>query len=150
MMTPADLDRILDEMQAKAAGNPDAMPGLITVQTDDWIASIAALSTRPKTLVDGIRIRDIKIAVGATETTAVLTRAEAGERGEPYRDLAQGPETTKARPSARSVSLPRQTGRAAEMCPWRDRYRSSPPEVRPVRALRLRPHRSRHPASIPP
>ncbi|QTC92835.1 hypothetical protein [Brevundimonas goettingensis] len=86
-MTPAQLHQILDDMQAKAAGSPDAMPGLITVQTNDWIASIAALSTKPRTLVDGIRIRDIKVAVGATEMTGVMTRAEAGERGEPYREL---------------------------------------------------------------
>ena len=90
-MTPADLDQILDDMQAKAAGNPDAMPGLITVLTNDWIATIAALSTMPKTLVDGIRIREIKVAVGASETTAVLTRAVAGARGEPYRDLMPKP-----------------------------------------------------------
>ncbi len=90
-MTPADLDQILDDMQAKAAGNPDAMPGLIAVHTNDWIAELHAGWTKPKTLVDGIRIRDIKVAVGATLKTGVLTRGEAGERGEPYRDLTPRP-----------------------------------------------------------
>jgi hypothetical protein len=44
-------------------------------------------SGRPQSIADGIRIRDIKVAVGATAVTKVLTRAEAGDRGEPYRDL---------------------------------------------------------------
>ena len=43
---------------------------------------------KPKTIVDGIRIRDIKVAVSAGVVSRVLPRAEAGERGEPYRDLA--------------------------------------------------------------
>ncbi|NBW07164.1 MAG: hypothetical protein EBR82_03970 [Caulobacteraceae bacterium] len=89
-MTPAELDQRLEDQRLKAGGDPEAMPGLITVQTDDWITSLHEGATRPKTLVDGIRIRDIKVAIGATLTTGVLTRAEAGERGEPYRDLAPG------------------------------------------------------------
>ena len=39
-------------------------------------------------LHDGLRRRDIAIHGGSTQETRVLTRAEAGERGAPYRDLA--------------------------------------------------------------
>ena len=41
-------------------------------------------------LPDGLRHRDIVIHVGSKQETKVLTRAEAGERGEPYRDLLPG------------------------------------------------------------
>lgn len=88
-MTPAELNDALDAMQAAAAGDDSLRPGLITVQTDDWINRLSAMqSCRPQTIVDGIRVRDIKVAVGATAVTKVLTRSEAGDRGEPYRDLA--------------------------------------------------------------
>lgn len=87
-MTPDDLHALLDAMQSAANGDDGKKPGLITVQTDDWIERISGMqSGRPQTIVDGIRIRDIKVAVDAKATTAVLTRAEAGDRGEPYRDL---------------------------------------------------------------
>ncbi len=87
-MTPDELNDALDTMQAAAAADDSLRPGLITVQTDDWINRLSALqSGRPQTIVDGIRIRDIKVAVGASAVTKVLTRAEAGDRGQPYRDL---------------------------------------------------------------
>lgn len=87
-MTPDELNNALDTMQAAAGEDADKGPGLIEVQTDDWIDHLSALqSANPKSIVDGIRIRDIKIAVSAGATTRVLTRAEAGDRGEPYRDL---------------------------------------------------------------
>lgn len=84
-MTPDELHAALDAMNA-AADDADK-PGLIEVQTDHWIGGLDALQTaRPKTLVDGIRIRDIKVAVGAGVATRILTRAQAGERGEPFRE----------------------------------------------------------------
>lgn len=87
-MTPEDLNARLDAMAAEANGDPGRMPGLITVQTDDWIERIATIDRpRPRTIADGIRIRDIKVAVSSTAETTVLTRAEAGAAGEPYRDL---------------------------------------------------------------
>lgn len=85
------LNRILDDMQAAAVSDPGLMPGLITAQTNDWIADLYAGAVKPKTLVDGIRFREIKVAVATTFETGVLTRAEAGERGEPYRDIAPRP-----------------------------------------------------------
>lgn len=86
-MTPTELDEALDAMETAAEGNPDKMPGLITVLTDDWLGPLVMLRGVCKSLADGMRHRDIVIHVGAQQTTAVLTRAEAGERGEPYRDL---------------------------------------------------------------
>lgn len=86
-MSPDELNAALDAMQA-AASDDSQKPGLITVQTDEWIERLSAMQPgRPKTIADGIRIRDIKVAVGAGNETKVLTRAEAGEHGEPYRDL---------------------------------------------------------------
>lgn len=88
-MTPDQLNDVLDAMQA-AAADDSLKPGLVTVQTDDWINRLSALqSGRPLTIIDGIRIRDIKVAVGATAVTKILTRADAGDRGEPYRDVTE-------------------------------------------------------------
>lgn len=87
-MTPDELNDALDAMQAAAGENADQKPGLIEVQTDDWINSLSAMLTgRPQTIVDGVRIRDIKVAIGGSDATRVLTRAGAGARGEPYREL---------------------------------------------------------------
>lgn len=86
-MTPDELNATLDAMQT-AASDDSQKPGLITVQTDEWIERLSAMQPgRPQTIGDGIRIGDIKVAVGAGNETRVLTRGEAGERGEPYRDL---------------------------------------------------------------
>ena len=91
-MTPDELHARLDAMQADAGEDDRRKPGLITIQTDAWIERLNGLqSGRPKTIADGIRIRDIKVAVGSQETTAVLNRAESGDRGEPYRDLTPRP-----------------------------------------------------------
>lgn len=87
-MTPDELNDALDTMQAAAGDDTGEMPGLIEVQTDDWINRLSAMQTgRPLTIADGVRIRDIKVAIGAGDATRLLTRAEAGERGEPYRDI---------------------------------------------------------------
>lgn len=88
-MTPNELDHALDAMQA--ARNPDQMPGLITVQTDDWIDSLSAVKATCARLDDGLRYRDVVVHIGAKQQTKVLTRAEAGGRGAPYRDLAPQP-----------------------------------------------------------
>lgn len=90
-MTPAELDDALDAMAAAAVGDPDKMPGLITVQTDDWIRSLAAIGAKCARLDDGLRYRDVVIHAGAQQATGVLTRAEAAGRGAPYRDLAARP-----------------------------------------------------------
>lgn len=74
----------LDAMQA--VDDPDQMPGLITVQTDDWIDSLSVIKATCARLDDGLRYRDVVVHIGAQQQTKVLTRAEASERGTPYRD----------------------------------------------------------------
>ena len=86
-MITDDLHAQLDAMQAAAGGADSRKPGLVTIQTDEWIERFHAEGAKPKTIADGIRIRDIKVLISADATTAVLTRGDAGDRGEPYRDL---------------------------------------------------------------
>lgn len=86
-MTPTELDDALDAVMQAAGGNADQMPGLITVQADDWIERTSAIGAKCARLDDGLRHRDIVIHIGAQQDTKVLTRAAAGERGAPYRDL---------------------------------------------------------------
>ena len=87
-MTPTELDDALDAMQLAAAGNPDLMPGLITVESNHWVQMLSAVRPTCARLDDGLRHREIQIHVGSAQVTKLLTRAEAGERGAPYRDLA--------------------------------------------------------------
>ena len=86
-MTPTELDDALDALQQAAGGDANRLPGLIGVQTDDWIARTSAVGAKCARLDDGLRHRDIQIHIGAQQKTTVLTRAEAGDRGAPYRDL---------------------------------------------------------------
>jgi len=73
-------------MAAAAGDTPDLAPGLIAVKTDHWIQVLSAVRAG-SALHDGSRHREIVIHVGSQQETKVLTRAEAGDRGEPYRDL---------------------------------------------------------------
>ena len=86
-MTLEELDAALDAMLQAAGDNPDLAPGLITVQTDDWIKDVSATGATCKALHDGLRYRDVVVQIGSTMETKVLTRAEAGDRGAPYRAL---------------------------------------------------------------
>ena len=88
-MTLDELNDALDAMAAKAGGDPNQMPGLVTFHTDAWVPMPRFATV--KNMEDGMRCRDVRIAVGSQEKTALLTRAEAGERGEPYRDLLPKP-----------------------------------------------------------
>ena len=90
-MTPAELDDRLDAMAQEAATDLSRMPGLITVQTDDWVGSFARLRAPCKTLLDGMRYRDVVVHVGQQQTTAVIPRGETSGRGAPYRDLLPKP-----------------------------------------------------------
>ena len=88
-MTSDELNDALDALQTAAADDETLLPGLIEIGVDDWIQRLAEMQTaRPKTIVDGIRIRDIMVAVRGGAVTRLLSRVEAGERGQPYRDLA--------------------------------------------------------------
>lgn len=90
-MTPTELDDALDAMAASAAGDPDTMPGLITVRTDDWVGSLRDFRATCTALSDGMRHRDVVIHVAGNHRSMVLSRAEAGERGAPFRDLLRRP-----------------------------------------------------------
>lgn len=87
-MTPDELNDALDAMAAAAGGNPDLMPGLITVESGHWVHVLSAVRATCAALNDGLRHRNIVIHVGSQQETKVLTRGQAGERGAPYRDLA--------------------------------------------------------------
>lgn len=86
-MSPEELNAALNAMQA-AAIDDAGKPGLITVNTADWIGNLDRVKATCARLDDGLRHRDIRIHIGSQQATKVLTRAEAGERGEPYRDLS--------------------------------------------------------------
>lgn len=85
-MTPNELDAAIDGMTAAAGDNPDFMPGLITVESSHWVHVLSPIGATCARLDDGLRYRDIQIHVGSTQETKILTRAEAGDRGAPYRD----------------------------------------------------------------
>ena len=86
-MTPDELNDALDAMAAAAGDDTLKQPGLITVQADHWINVLGVIGAKAATLADGLRYRNIKIEIALGNTTALLTRTEAGERGEPFRDL---------------------------------------------------------------
>lgn len=75
-------------MQLAAGGNPDLIPGLITVESNHWVQVLSAVRPTCARLDDGLRHRDTQVHVGSAQQTKLLTRADAGERGAPYRDLA--------------------------------------------------------------
>lgn len=89
-MTPAELDDALDAMELAARGSGDLnlAPGLITVRADHWINVLGVIGAKAATLADGLRYREIKVEIASTSATAVITRNEAGDRGEPYRALS--------------------------------------------------------------
>ena len=88
-MTPTELDDALDAMQLAAAGSSDLMPGLITVESNHWVQVLSAVRPTCARLDDGLRHRDVQIHVGSAQQMKLLTRAEAGDRGAPYRDLME-------------------------------------------------------------
>ena len=86
-MTPDELTAAVDAMAAAAGDNPDLLPGLIEANSTDWCETIYQIERTAKTLDEGIRHRGVKVAVSSLFETKVLARAEAGDRGAPYRDL---------------------------------------------------------------
>ena len=89
-MTRDDLDQTLDRMAAEATA-PEGQPGLVTVQADDWLGSLSGVKVKCASLQDGMRYREIQLQVSSQFETRVLSRAEAGGRGEPYRELLPKP-----------------------------------------------------------
>lgn len=90
-MTEAELNDRLDAMAPAAQDQADRAPGLILVETDAWIDRLSAVRSTCSALHDGLQHRGIQIHIGAGIETSVLTRAEAGGRGEPYRPLSPRP-----------------------------------------------------------
>lgn len=86
-MTPAELDDTLEAMHAAAGDDPSLLPGLVTVESRHWVDVLSAIGATCSRLDDGLRYRNIKIRVGSHQTIRVLTRADAADAGEPYRDL---------------------------------------------------------------
>ncbi|WP_292085291.1 MULTISPECIES: hypothetical protein [unclassified Brevundimonas] len=84
-MTPDELNDTLDAMAKAAGDDAGKLPGLITVETSHWVNVLSGV----RATCSALRHRNIAIHVGSAQETKVLTRAEAGERGEPYRDLTQ-------------------------------------------------------------
>lgn len=87
-MTPDELNDTLDAMAKAAGDDAGKLPGLITCETEHWVNVLSGVRATCSALHDGLRHRDIMIRIGSTQETKVLTRADAGERGAPYRDLA--------------------------------------------------------------
>ncbi len=87
VMTPQDIADVLDAMHAAATGNPDLMPGLIEINSTEWCDDLYQIERTAKSLDEGIRHRGVKVAISSTFQTRVLTRVDAGDRGDPYRDL---------------------------------------------------------------
>lgn len=85
-MTPDELNDQMDAMITAAGDDPARLPGLITVQTDEWIKSLSAIRATCKALNDGLRYRDVVVKIATDFETKLVDRAEAGPRGEPYRD----------------------------------------------------------------
>lgn len=87
-MTPDQLNNTLGAMSTAAVDNPDLLPGLIEVSSTEWCETLYQIEHTGKSLDEGVRHREIMVAISSAFETKVLTRAEAGDRGAPYRDLA--------------------------------------------------------------
>ena len=88
-MTPDQLTAALDAMTAAAGDNVGLLPGLIEVNSEEWCDTLYSIERTAKSLDEGIRHRGIKVAISSSFERRVLTRSEAGDRGEPYRDVTR-------------------------------------------------------------
>lgn len=86
-MTLDELNNKLDAMASAGADDPDLLPGLITINTDLWVKDLADMRAPCSAIHDGMRHRDVVVQVSSASKTEVLTRAQAGDRGAPYREL---------------------------------------------------------------
>ncbi|PTT05694.1 MULTISPECIES: hypothetical protein [unclassified Caulobacter] len=86
-MTAEQIATAVQALHEQAGEHEGLKPGLITVHADNWVAMsprLPALCTIPAL---GIRHRGIRVIVSRQEDNRVLTRDEAGQRGEPFLDL---------------------------------------------------------------
>lgn len=86
-MTTDELTAVIDAMIAATGSDADQMPGLIIVNSTDSCGHFHDIERVTRNLEEGIRHREIRVSVSSLFENMVLTRAEAGERGAPYRDL---------------------------------------------------------------
>lgn len=74
-------------MAAASGDDPNLLPGLIEVNSAEWCETLHQIERTAKSLDEGVRHRGVKVAISSAFETRILTRAEAGDRGAPYRDL---------------------------------------------------------------
>lgn len=74
-MTPDELNDRLDAMALEAAGTAGLMPGLITMQAEQWINVLGVIGAKAATLADGLRYRNIKVEIALSNATAASSRA---------------------------------------------------------------------------
>lgn len=86
-MTLDELNDRLDAMEQGAGGDAQQMPGLITINSDLWVKDLADMRAPCKALHDGMRYREVVVQVSSDAKAAVLTRAQAGDWGAPYREM---------------------------------------------------------------
>lgn len=96
MKMPDQLNGAFNAMATATGSDPDRMPGLVTVSSNDWVNNHADLRAPRTALHDGLRYRDGVVHVAGHPMTTVLTRSETGERGRPFVICRRGFETTKA------------------------------------------------------
>ena len=79
------------------ACTPQHQQSCTVTDNGDGTKTISCPDGTSATLHDGLRYREIRILVSSHFETKLLSRAEAGERGDPYRDLrARTPEDSRA------------------------------------------------------
>lgn len=86
-MTIDELTAAIDAMIIAAGSNADQLPGLITINSNDWCDHFNEIEHATRNLEEGIRHRKIRVSVSSSFENKVLTQAEAGERGAPYLDM---------------------------------------------------------------
>lgn len=87
-MTLDQLNDSLDGMEQAAGGDASLMAGLITINAELWVRELAEMRAPCKALHDGMRYRDVVVHISSQAQTAVLSRTQAGQRGEPYREMS--------------------------------------------------------------
>ncbi len=86
-MTKDELAAAIDDMIQAANGDADKLPGLITINADEWCAGLCEIEHATRNLEEGTRHRGIRVWISSEYQTKVLTRAEAGDIGKPFRDV---------------------------------------------------------------
>lgn len=78
-MTTDELTAAIDAMIEAAGNDAEQLPGLITVNSNDWCGHLHELEHVTRNLENGIRHREVRVSVSSQFETKILTRVEAGE-----------------------------------------------------------------------